>query len=203
MGKVGFGPKNPNWKGGKSIASNGYVLIKNPGHPLADVRGYVYEHRLVAQEKAGRPLVKGEIAHHRNEIKADNAPTNIELCATQWEHRALHRTAGRALRNPGEANPIVECACGCGQSFETFDSENRLRRFISGHNPQNASTMDAIVAVLTMGPATRQEIAALSGITLGAIATALSKLRRAGRAEPINRGTWMLKPSLQVRQWPK
>lgn len=31
---------------------------------------------------------------------------------------------------------IVTCACGCGASFEKFDSKNRPRRYVSGHNPQ-------------------------------------------------------------------
>lgn len=187
------GARNPNWKGGRTVASNGYVLIKMPGHPLADVRGYVYEHRLVAEAKAGRPLREGEVAHHKNEIKADNTPANIELCASEWEHQALHRKPGRHLRNPGEANPIVECACGCGQSFEKFDSTNRPRRFMSGHNPPNASTMNAIVAALRIGPTTRQQLAALIGINVCAIATALSKLKRVGRVHPVIPGTWALK----------
>lgn len=40
---------------GRSIASNGYVLIwVGRDHPLADVRGYAYEHRLVASQTIGR-----------------------------------------------------------------------------------------------------------------------------------------------------
>jgi hypothetical protein len=47
-----FGPKNGFWKGGKSIASNGYMLIRvGVNHHLSDVRGYAYEHRLVAEQK--------------------------------------------------------------------------------------------------------------------------------------------------------
>lgn len=42
------GPDNPNWRGGRSVASNGYMLVRaGVGHHLADVRGYAYEHRLV------------------------------------------------------------------------------------------------------------------------------------------------------------
>lgn len=43
------------WKGGRSIASNGYVLVRvGKKHHLADVRGYAYEHRIVAEQKLGR-----------------------------------------------------------------------------------------------------------------------------------------------------
>jgi len=40
---------NPNWHGGRSITSHGYVIIKMPNHPYAMKSGYVYEHRLVAE----------------------------------------------------------------------------------------------------------------------------------------------------------
>jgi len=29
---------------------------------------------------------------------------------------------------------IIECACGCGQSFHKYDQQGRSRRFINGHN---------------------------------------------------------------------
>ena len=66
------GAKNGAWKGGRVLASNGYILLRLPGHHLADCRGYVYEHRLVAEQILGRPLIAGEIPHHKNGIKADN-----------------------------------------------------------------------------------------------------------------------------------
>lgn len=128
------GPKNPNWKGGRTIASNGYVLVKRPDHPGADVRGYVYEHRLVAEEQIGRALRKGEQVHHRNCVKTDNRPDNIEVASSIAEHRVLHRKAGSRQQLPGEANPLVACACGCGGSMDRFDRYGRPRQYLSGHN---------------------------------------------------------------------
>ena len=138
MGKKGAQAlsKNPNWKGGRTIASNGYVLVKMPDHPGADVRGYVYEHRLVAEKKLGRYLRPGEEAHHKNEITTDNDPDNIEMKKSRAEHALEHRTEKNKfrLRMPGAANPIVSCACGCETQFAKYDAYGRPRTFVTGHN---------------------------------------------------------------------
>lgn len=132
-----MGPENNMWKGGRSVASNGYVLIRvGRSHHLADVRGYAYEHRLVAEDKYGRRLRKGEEPHHVDGDKQNNHPDNLELLTRKF-HRAQHRTKIRVypLRMPDEANMQIVCACGCGAMFIKYDSTGRPRRFVSGHNP--------------------------------------------------------------------
>ena len=42
-------------------------------------RGNIQEHKLVMEEKIGRPLRKGESVHHINGIRDDNRPENLEL----------------------------------------------------------------------------------------------------------------------------
>lgn len=135
MARHNVGPKNGFWKGGRTIASNGYVLIRvGRSHHLADVRGYAYKHRLVAEQVLGRRLQPGEQVHHKNEIKTDNRPENLEVASSIAVHRVMHRTTGVGRRLPGQANAKRACACGCGQQFDSFDSSGRPRRFVTGHN---------------------------------------------------------------------
>ena len=70
-----------NWKGGRTRHKKGYILVKVPDHPNA-VGGYVFEHRLVMEDTLGRHLLKNENVHHKNGIKDDNSPDNLELWVT-------------------------------------------------------------------------------------------------------------------------
>jgi len=90
------GRKNPNWKGGRTIASNGYVLVKvGPSHHLADIRGYAYEHRVNAEIMLGRPLAKGERVKFRNGDTTDTSFSNLIVKAklSPEEKRASNITA--------------------------------------------------------------------------------------------------------------
>ena len=130
---------NNNWRGGRSVASNGYIIVRvGVDHHLADVRGYAYEHRLVAEEKIGRRLRDGEIVHHVDGEKTNNDPGNLEVLPSVSAHRLEHRPPGCTRRRPGEPNPEVPCACGCGEILFRFDSSGRARRFVSGHNMRSS-----------------------------------------------------------------
>lgn len=184
---------NPNWRGGRSIAPNGYVIIRvGVGQPMADVRGYAYEHRIVASEKIGRLLARKDHVHHINGVKSDNRPENLEVVSSQ-EHRKRHRKYERNLRDPGEPNELSECECGCGATFNKFDASGRPRRFISGHNPHPQSMSDHVLAYLEIVPESGRSdfIAGFLGFERVQVTNALSKLRRRGLVQK-RRGEWEL-----------
>jgi len=74
--------RNGNWKGGRSHHKRGYVIVRAPGHPRADHYAYVFEHILVMELLLGRYLDGDETVHHRNGVRDDNRPENLEL----WCH---------------------------------------------------------------------------------------------------------------------
>ena len=77
----GRGPLSPRWKGGRTIVG-GYVHILMPEHPRAKKTGYMLEHRIVMERMLGRFLEPWEEVHHKNGVKTDNSPENLEL----WKH---------------------------------------------------------------------------------------------------------------------
>lgn len=176
---------------GRTVASTGYVLIRvGVDHHLADVRGYAYEHRIVAESKLGRRLSENEVVHHINGIKADNRPENLAVVASAAEHSLLHRKSGLHLRMPGEGNPLVTCGCGCGQEFARYDGEGRPRDYVSGHNPPSSPNIDMILRALASGPKQIQELMSLhrSGRI---VKTTCSKLVKEGRIIRTGRGMYM------------
>ena len=68
-----------------------YELVPAPkGYRGKKYRGrYVYEHRLVAAQKIGRPLKEDEVVHHKNGRKRDNRPSNLGV-KPRAEHTRDH-----------------------------------------------------------------------------------------------------------------
>jgi len=53
------------------------------------MNGWVAEHRVIGEMIKGSPLDEGEVVHHRNFVKHDNRPENLEVM-TEEAHRELH-----------------------------------------------------------------------------------------------------------------
>jgi hypothetical protein len=74
------GENHPRYKGGRTITPRGYVYLSGyPDHPNAKGAGAIAEHVLVMSRMLGRPLTKDENVHHKNGIRHDNRPENLEL----------------------------------------------------------------------------------------------------------------------------
>lgn len=81
MWKYGeVGPPGPIRRKGGGLwrTKEGYLRDTSYG------RGIKFAHRLVMEEMLGRPLRQGETVHHRNGIRSDNRPENLELWTT-WQ----------------------------------------------------------------------------------------------------------------------
>ena len=184
---------NPNWRGGKTVSSHGYILIRvGTDHHLADVRGYAYEHRIVAEKKIGRKLKPGERIHHINKNKSDNRPKNIMVTGSNAEHFLQHRKSNSNRRLPNESNPVIECKCGCGQTLLKYDITSRPRFYVSGHNPQPAFTQQEIIQMLELGSLHRNVLIRLCKRSPGSISSTLNRLKKKGLVHQISHGVWAL-----------
>ena len=61
-----------------------------------------HEHRVIAEQKIGRPLEPGEVVHHIDGDKFNNDPSNLEVI-TQSEHINIHLPEMIAVRWGREA----------------------------------------------------------------------------------------------------
>jgi hypothetical protein len=88
------GANNPSWKGGVTYFSRhgNYGSVKYVRCPedllsMARKDGYVPEYRLVVAQVIGRPLTRKEVVHHVNHNPTDNRLENLELFASNRDHK--------------------------------------------------------------------------------------------------------------------
>lgn len=86
------GPRNASYAGGRRVNKNGYVYVSAPvGHPQGKVLPgknvpYVFEHRLVLEQKLGRYLLPEERVDHIDGLTLHNHPDNLRLFPSNAEH---------------------------------------------------------------------------------------------------------------------
>jgi len=74
----------------KIIHQLGYILLYKPDHPFCDNHGYVFEHRLVMEQKIGKYLNrKTEKIHHVDGNVKNNNIENLQIL-THKEHKRIH-----------------------------------------------------------------------------------------------------------------
>lgn len=95
------GEKNATYKDGAKMNRYGYRLVQVIGHPFGvGPSDYVLEHRLVAEkyllteensvEIDGKRYLRPDfIVHHKNHIRTDNRPENLEIMRKS-EHSSMH-----------------------------------------------------------------------------------------------------------------
>jgi HNH endonuclease len=96
--KVYYGSQAPNWRGGRYIKAEGYVVVYNPTHPYKNNFGYIREHRLVMEQHLGRYLKPDEYVHHKDGNKQNNHISNLELI-TPSKHSILHHPKGKVVKD--------------------------------------------------------------------------------------------------------
>jgi len=72
-----YGPEHWNWQGGHTNGQ-GYKIVYNKGKR-------VVEHRVIAEQMIGRPLLSTEVVHHIDGNRANNDPRNLQVM-TKEEH---------------------------------------------------------------------------------------------------------------------
>src|SRR5215467_2462533 len=81
----------------KIIDKDGYVrLYRRFDHPRHNRAGQVYEHIVVMEKILGRPIIVAEHVHHKNHVRHDNRPENLEVLSER-EHLRHHGLEGHHL----------------------------------------------------------------------------------------------------------
>lgn len=125
----------PSYRGGHTCLYGGYIWEFCPGHRLQNKWGWIAQHRLIAEDRLGRPLRQGrdptvaEHVHHIDGCRTNNSPENLEVLTKSAHHSYEGRKANepRVAKIPHEAavaalrgRTIKEAAVVLGVSHMTL-----------------------------------------------------------------------------------
>lgn len=81
-------------KSHKDWIMKGYRYIYNPNHPSSHkgglLDGRILEHRMLAEDMLGRPLLQSESVHHIDRNRLNNSPENL-MILDEKSHSLLHK----------------------------------------------------------------------------------------------------------------
>lgn len=87
---------NPRKVGSLYLNSSGYYEIWVGKHTIPELEGgYYREHRMLAEVMLGRELNSGEIVHHIDGEKTNNAGSNLDVLSGDAKHRNIHNQLER------------------------------------------------------------------------------------------------------------
>lgn len=119
---------------GRSVTTDGYVRLYQPGHPIAAADGWALEHRVVAYDAGMITADDPRGVHHRNHVRTDNRPENLRPM-TSAEHarehgrsRLLDPTRMIELRRAGWSTPRIAAEVGknCGTVWRVLKRNGAL-----------------------------------------------------------------------------
>lgn len=71
------------------------LILVGKDHPAATHGSYAYEHHLVWFQTHGEMPGPNEVIHHRNRVKTDNRPENLEKLTVPAHRREHMNDQGR------------------------------------------------------------------------------------------------------------
>lgn len=104
-------------------------------------------HRRVAQEMLGRPLLPGEVVHHRDGNSLNNQPENLLVLPSQRHHAHLEFRLRRERSGQPSLFPDVIAAVNSNRQGTLFEHLLLEAEFASGPDTFSQAVVDSSVDI--------------------------------------------------------